>query len=169
MNRADWNGRAQLEHSCGAVVTASAKNTAGWTEAVKCNSCGESQELKLERLTDAGGLRGCLACGHEELYRKKVFPPALGVGIVVVAALFAPFTYYISLGVAAVLDLVLFAFMPEANVCYVCNAHHRDFNPEPKHPKFDREIEERLLYGDKAVMGKPMREGGTAGAPEPEH
>lgn len=162
-------GKVQLEHSCGAVITATAENTQDWSAEPKCRDCGESQALKLERLTPEGGLVGCLACGHPELYRKKVFPPILGIAIVVVAALLAPATYYISLAVAAVLDIVLFAFMPEANVCYVCNAHHRSFNPEPKHPGFDREIEERLLYGDKAVMGKPMREGGTAGAPEPEH
>ena len=34
---------------------------------------------------------------------------------------------------------------------------------------FDREIDERLRYGERAVMGKPMRESGTANAPEPEH
>jgi len=33
----------------------------------------------------------------------------------------------------------------------------------------DRTIEERLKFGENAVMGSPMREGGTAGAPEPEH
>jgi hypothetical protein len=36
--------------------------------------------------------------------------------------------------------------------------------PRPRHPRFDREIEERLLYGKRAVMGKPMRECGTAEA-----
>ena len=150
-------------------MTATAANTEGWSVAVKCGNCTESHELSSSCVTPEGGLLGCVACGHPELYRKKVFPPILGLSIVGAAAILAPFTHYISLAVAAVLDLVLFAFMPEAVVCYVCNAHHRDFNPEPKHPKFDREIEERLLYGKKAVMGKPMREGGTAGAPEPEH
>jgi hypothetical protein len=54
-------------------------------------------------------------------------------------------------------------------VCYVCTARHRGFHEEPRHPAFDREIRERLRFGDKAVMGKPMRPGGTAGAPDPEH
>jgi hypothetical protein len=51
----------------------------------------------------------------------------------------------------------------------VCLARHHRFCPQPRHPRFDREIEERLKFGERAVMGKPMREGGTAGAPEPEH
>lgn len=169
MSSALERARLQAEHECGAVITATRENTEGWTRPPSCTTCDAEGTLHVERLTNDGGLLGCLACGHPELYRKKVFPPALGVGIVVVAALLAPWTYYISLFVAAAVDLALFAFMPEAVCCYVCNAHHRDFAPEPKHPKFDREIEERLLYGDKAVMGKPMREGGTAGAPEPEH
>ena len=161
--------RVQAVHECGGVVTATAANTGGWEEPARCGRCDGELSLSTERLTPDGGLLGCLACGHPELYRKKVFPPALGIAIVVVAALLAPATHYVSLAAAAVIDLVLFAFMPEALVCYVCNAHHRDFAPEPRHPRFDREIEERLLYGKNAVMGRPMREGGTAGAPEPEH
>lgn len=112
---------------------------------------------------------GCRVCGHPELYTRKDFPKPLGIAIVVVAAVLAPFTNYISLAVAALLDFVLYLAMPELVACYVCDARHRGFPKEPHHPRFDREIDERLKYGKRAVMGKPMREGGTAGAPEPEH
>ena len=120
-------------------------------------------------LTHGGGLSACLVCGHPELYTQKDFPRKVGIGIVVVAAVLAPFTWYASLAVAAILDWLLFRFAPNVVVCYVCSAKHRGFLPSPEHPSFDREIEERLRYGKKAVMGKPMREGGTADAPEPEH
>ena len=66
-------------------------------------------------------------------------------------------------------NVLLFKLGPNVVVCYVCRAWHSGFDPAPKHPAFDREIEERLKFGEQAVMGKPMREGGTAGAPEPEH
>ena len=69
----------------------------------------------------------------------------------------------------AVIDLVLYIVVSDMTACYLCQATHHGFLATPKHPRFDREIEERLKYGEKAVMGKPMREGGTAGAPEPEH
>lgn len=115
------------------------------------------------------GLGACLSCEHPELYTQKDFPRSIGIGIVVAAAILAPFTYYVSLGVAALIDAILYWTAPEVVVCYVCKAEHRGYPKEPRHPRFDREIEERLLYGKKAVMGKPMREGGTAGAPEPEH
>ena len=125
--------------------------------------------LQQHRLLDAGGVTGCLACGHPELYTQQDFPRAAGFAIVGVAALLAPFTHYLSLVAAAACDAGLYVFAPKMVVCYVCGAQHRGFVPDPKHPRFDREIDERLKYGDKAVMGKPMREGGTAGAPEPEH
>ena len=120
-------------------------------------------------LTTAGGLTGCLSCGHPELFTHKVFPRRVGILVVVVAAVLAPFTWYLSLAVAAAIDALLYRFAPSAVSCYVCHAAHRGFSPEPGHPHFDREIDERLRYGEKAVMGKPMRPGGTAGAPEPEH
>ena len=128
-------------------------------------------EAPVRHRADAGdpGLSACLSCGHPELYTQKDFPRAVGIGIVVLAAILAPFTYYLSLGVAALIDAILYWTAPEVVVCYVCKAEHRGYPKEPRHPRFDREIEERLLYGEKAVMGKPMREGGTAGAPEPEH
>ncbi len=87
----------------------------------------------------------------------------------VLAAVLAPFTHYASLFAAALLDLALYLAIPEVVVCYVCGCEHRGFAKEPRHPRFDREIDERLRYGPKAVMGRAMREGGTAGAPDPEH
>lgn len=130
---------------------------------------GEEVALRRDRLTDEGGLLGCCACGHPELYTKKSVPPAIGILVVVVAAVLAPFTMYISLGVAALIDLALYAVVPDVVVCYVCGAEHRGFHRRPRHPRFDREIEERLKFGERAVMGRAMREGGTADAPDPEH
>ena len=129
----------------------------------------EGFTLHEEHLTSGGGLRGCLVCGHPELFVQRDFPRAFGIAIVVVAAILAPFTYYLSLIVASAIDLVLYHTARRMTVCYVCTARHRGFAEEPRHPAFDREIGERLKFGPKAVMGKPMRPGGTAGAPDPEH
>lgn len=137
--------------------------------------CAESpaellgRELRRERLTADGGLVGCLACGHPELYTQRAFPRGLGLAIVVVAAVLAPFTWYLSLAAAAALDAVLFWTAPSVVVCYVCGSRHGGFSSEPRHPRYDLGIAERLRHGPKAVMGTPMRPAGTAGAPEPEH
>ena len=127
------------------------------------------RELHREHLTSSGGLVGCLACGHPELYTQRDFPRRLGIGIVVLAAVLAPFTWYASLLAAAGVDAVLYWSAASMVVCYVCGARHRGFAAEPRHPRYDLGVAERLRYGPKAVMGTPMRPGGTAGAPEPEH
>lgn len=129
----------------------------------------ESGRVRLEHFLASGGLAGCLACGHLELYTKKDFPRALGFSVVALAAFLAPLTHYLSLVAAALLDMFLFRCARDVVTCYVCRAEHRGFAGRPRHPAFDREIDERLRYGDRAVMGRPMRAGGTAGAPEPDH
>jgi hypothetical protein len=129
----------------------------------------ESQGLRCERLSPGDGLLGCLACGHPELYTQRDFPRALGLGVVGTAALLAPFTHYLSLLAAAGLDALLYGVSPAVVVCYVCQAQHRGFASEPRHPRFDLGIAERLRFGPRAVMGSAPRPGGTAGAPEPEH
>jgi hypothetical protein len=134
-----------------------------------CASCGAQAELQLAGLNAQGGLHACLACGHPELYTRKRFPRWLGFSIVGLAALAAPATHYLSLAGAALLDALLYVACPDELCCYRCACVQRGFAREPRHPRFDREIDERLRYGERAVMGKPMRAGGTAGAPEPEH
>ena len=135
----------------------------------KCVRCGRQHALHLENLAPGNGLFGCLHCGHRELYTRKRFPVALGLAIVIAAAVLAPWTRYLSLVAAALLDLVLHRLMPDDVACYACGAEHRGFSADPRHPRYDREIAERLRFGARAVMGKPMRPGGTANAPEPEH
>jgi hypothetical protein len=165
------SARIELFCSCAptSLVRVRSEDGLAWPERVPCKACGSEHALHTECLTSEGGLVGCLACGHPELYRAKEFPRAVGIAIVVVAALLAPFTFYLSLVLAAVIDAVLYIVVSDMTACYRCQATHHGFLATPKHPRFDREIEERLKYGEKAVMGKPMREGGTAGAPEPEH
>lgn len=126
-------------------------------------------DLRRDRLSEDGGLLGCLACGHPELYTQRDFPRGIGIAVVVLAALLAPFTWYLSLVVAAGLDALLYWLAGSLVVCYVCGARHRGFSREPRHPRFDLGIAERLRHGPRAVMGTPMRLGGTAGAPDPEH
>lgn len=140
-----------------------------WPARWRCRTCGDEHALHEAVRSPAGGLVACPACQHPELFRTKVFPRPLGLGIVALAAVLAPATHYLSLGAAAVLDGGLYLALPEALCCYVCESRMRGFAADPRHPRFDREIAERLRFGERAVMGKPMRPGGTAGAPEPEH
>ena len=152
----------------GTPVEARLEPGASIPRGVACDGCGEETRL-VEGSIDEGGLRGCVACGHRELFTRKSFPPAVGIAIVVVAAVLAPATRYLSLVAAALIDLALYKLVPDVVVCYVCGAEHRGFASRPRHPRFDREIAERLRFGPRAVMGRPMRADGTADAPDPEH
>lgn len=165
----------RLEAACShadasaALTTIEAESPRDLAGEFTCTACGEAHALILESITPVGGLAGCVACGHRELYTQKDFPRGLGLAIVVLAAVLAPFTWYLSLVAAALVDAALFKLAREIVVCYVCRSRHSRFAREPRHPRFDREIAERLRFGSRAVMGKPMRPDGTAGAPEPEH
>lgn len=161
--------RLRVVCECGRFIDVPLPDDRDGPSSATCGSCGSVRALVPAPRAGGGGLLGCRACGHSELYRRKDFPRPLGVAIVVVAALLAPATRYLSLIAAAVLDGALYLFLGEVVVCYVCRAEHRGFPTEPRHPRFDLEISERLRYGDRAVMGKPIRAGGTADAPEPEH
>lgn len=139
-----------------------------------CAHCGA--ELSLAGLEgdpravdDSGGLWACCACGHPELFTRRDLPQKIGITVVVIAAILAPFTNYLSLVAAGIIDFALFFAMPSVATCYVCLTEHRGYGPAPTHPRYDPEIADRVRFGDKAVMGAPMREGGTANAPEPHH
>jgi hypothetical protein len=163
--------RIQVRCTCAGEpwLRMSASTPRDFGSALVCAQCGRESSLHPESITSNGGLTACLACAHPELFTRKSCPPSLGLGVVVVAAVLAPWTYYLSLVGAAVVDFALYRLVPDVVACYVCGAEHRAFDATPHHPRFDRQIEERLRYGPRAVMGRAMRSGGTAGAPEPEH
>ena len=154
---------------CGARIAVRGEIPSALPKAAICAACAKSFALGWTVVDGGGGLEGCVACGHPELYTRKSLPPALGIAIVVAAAILAPATHYASLAGAALLDLTLYFVLPEVSVCYACHARHRGFARTPRHPRFDHQIAERLKFGPRAVMGKPMRPSGTAGAPDPEH
>ena len=165
--------RVRVSVPCGCAgggrSTAGADSAGSLPKALRCPLCGSERPVRTEGTSAEGGLLACLACGHPELYTRKRFPPIAGLSVIAAAAVLAPATHYASLLIAAVIDAVLYRALPDVVVCYACGAEHTGFAPEPRHPRFDREIAERLKYGPRAVMGRPMREGGTAGGPDPEH
>ena len=160
--------------ACGYYSSTKVKAGESAARALPCEHCGS--ELSLAGLEsdpravdEAGGLWSCCVCGHPELFTRRDLPQKIGITVVVIAAILAPFTNYLSLVAAAIIDCVLFFAMPSVATCYVCLTEHRGYGPAPTHPRYDPEIADRVRFGDKAVMGAPMREGGTANAPEPHH
>jgi hypothetical protein len=86
----------------------------------------------------------CPRCAGDRLYVQRDFNQKAGLAIVVVGAALAPFTpYYSSLFVAAAVDAVLYAMLPEITICYRCGTHFRGFDRNPKHEAFDLHIAEQ--------------------------
>jgi DNA-directed RNA polymerase subunit RPC12/RpoP len=111
----------------------------------RCNGCGKqtalapSASLRDERLVDV-----CPACDGRQLYLQRDFNQRAGLAVVVVGALLAPVTpYYSSLVVAALIDALLYALLPEITVCYRCHAHFRGFRRNPQHQAFDLHLAEQ--------------------------
>jgi hypothetical protein len=123
--------------------------------------------LRPEAVVD-GKVVACPACGGAMLYRQKDFRQAIGCLIVSIAAVLAPFTYYVSLGVAALVDFVLYLLAGTVVICYrvPCRAHVRGLEIGPKVGAFDLSIhdyhrmlarrEEQGLTGPDDRTGPPL-------------
>jgi ribosomal protein L40E len=90
----------------------------------------------------------CRSCGAKDLYLQKDFPRKIAIPVVIVAALLVPWTYGISLIVAAVIDFIIYRRTKWMTVCYKCQAEYRGFALNPAHKEFDRHLDELYRYGE---------------------
>jgi hypothetical protein len=101
---------------------------------------------------ESSPLAACPSCGCRDLFVRKDFPQKLGLAIVVVAA--AAFlclaasrqSFYLGATVllaAALLDALLYAFVPKLTVCYKCRGEFRDAPVNPEHEGFELAIAEK--------------------------
>jgi hypothetical protein len=89
----------------------------------------------------------CAACAHDELYFQKDFNRTTGVALVVVGAVFVPWTYGISLLAVTILDYIVWRIVKDVIVCYRCQAVHRGYPPNPALKPFDLATHDRHVYG----------------------
>src|SRR5687767_900434 len=84
-----------------------------------CGACGAAPMLPITEATrETRTVDRCPACGSVLLYVQRDFNQKVGLGVVVVGAILAPFTpFYSSLIVAALVDAGLYALLPEITVC----------------------------------------------------
>lgn len=99
--------------------------------ALHCPQCNWQRPVAPETLV-ANRPRVCLACGNEDLWRQKNFPQGLGVAIVAIGAVISSvfYAYYMmvwamgTLMIVALIDMLLYIWMPDLLVCYRCQAQH---------------------------------------------
>ncbi|KAA3609002.1 MAG: hypothetical protein DWQ01_10490 [Planctomycetota bacterium] len=129
-------------------------------KAPDCPKCGkEGAAFHPSKLEAKGTLQGCVPCGHDQLYWARDFPKKLGIAVVVVAAVLAPFTYYLSLLVGALLDALLVVVIPKRLHCYRCGAIHHRFNGPGLWQPFQLEVADVHQYGRKASVVQALGHG----------
>lgn len=138
---------------CGRAVEAAPGETA------TCRRCGAAST---PAAVPAEGLKTCLACGCDELYRHRDFNQKLGIFILLVGiTLWAVLGNFLPMVAAALIDLVLYLTLPDVGICYRCKAHHRDFDAIAGLPTFDLERHEHWKFVKAREEGRiPPRETG---------
>ena len=115
----------------------------------RCVRCdGEVQLSFSENIRDRNTVDACPCCGKRAFYVQKDFNRNLGLGIVILCALVGlyyvwqdrPTLFYVALGVAVVIDALLYFLLPEVTVCYACVTVFRKADRNPEHQGFDLHI-----------------------------
>lgn len=103
----------------------------------RCGRCSSSLALVAPPLEDSVPVSRCVVCGDDKLYVQKRFAQKWGCLIIAVGAVLVPWTYGLSLGVFALVDLVLYRTLPNMTVCYVCGSRYRGAPIHPDHGPYD--------------------------------
>lgn len=117
-----------------------------------CSQCDWQRDAGNGDFSD-GFVCRCRACGCDDLWRQKDFPPALGLlfagmGILLSSIAWAWHLPEWAIGILmafALLDMLLYTFMGDMLVCYRCRARHRRTAMQDEHPAFNLELSERYV------------------------
>jgi hypothetical protein len=129
----------RITYACPACHATTSNDGIENRESLECSACGALLPIPPDALAGHDGgdvptplLQRCMACPSQELFVRKDFPQRVGVAIVV-AGLAAScvawanrelvMTFGILFG-TALLDVVLFLFMPNCLTCYRCGARY---------------------------------------------
>ncbi len=143
----------RITYACPACDTTVALDGIESRPQLECTACRATIDVPADGIA-AGTppkLRRCLVCPSTELFARKDFPQRLGLWIVV-AGLGAScvawawrelvLTFAILFGTALV-DVVLYLFMPECLSCYRCGARYRGEGITGSFGGFDLETHEK--------------------------
>lgn len=84
----------------------------------------------------------CPQCECKHLYKKKDFNQSLGCLIILIGAVFVPFTYGLSLIVLFLFDLMLYSRIKDSIECYKCKVEFKDVEVPQNFTNFDHHIAE---------------------------
>ena len=115
-----------------------------------CGACGQAIAMPAGAI-DREQLHRCLICPSTDLFVRKDFPQRLGVWIVTLGIIgscvawgyYERWLTYAILFATALADVVLYAVVPNALMCYRCGAQYHGAPDLEPHSPFDLEIHER--------------------------
>lgn len=158
----------QVTFDCPRCLNSDSLTLQSNSTAVACRHCGWTRPL------GPGDIRAetpqqCLICGCSDLWRQKDFPAhwglaIVGLGILLSTLAVAFYRPMLGLGILmlfALADMILFALMRDALVCYRCHARYRGVGASEQHPKFNLELNERYrqeaarLHNTSAMKATP--------------
>jgi hypothetical protein len=161
----------QITYACPACDATVSLDGIEDRETLDCPACHASLPVPAGavRRDPAGGrlrLTRCLVCPGHELFARKDFPQRLGVGIVVAGFAASCVTWawrllvptFAILFATALLDVLLYLFMPECLTCYRCQSRYRGDGVADDHGGFDLETHEKHRQG-KARAASLTRDG----------
>jgi hypothetical protein len=84
----------------------------------------------------------CPVCESKHLYKKKDFNQALGCLIILIGALFVPWTYGLSLLILSIVDYFLYNRIKDSIECYKCKTEFKNIEVPTILQPFDHHLAE---------------------------
>ena len=110
-----------------------------------CENCATENGVVAPAVDQA--VSRCATCDHDELYVQKDFNRMTGIVLVVIGAIFVPWTWGLSLLAVTILDFIVYYMVGEVIVCYACQSVHRGYLPASSIGHFDLAVHDRHVYG----------------------
>jgi hypothetical protein len=117
---------------------------------LQCPACHQEIQIASGGMAD-GQLSRCVVCPSADLFICKDFPQRIGLLIVAAGIVGSSITWGFghvmwTFGIlfgTALLDVILYALVPNALMCYRCNAQYRGVKGLQQHGAFNLETYER--------------------------
>jgi hypothetical protein len=116
-----------------------------------CPACGAEAARPSSAMAERNEIDRCATvdCGCADFFVQRDFSQKVGILVFVIGAVLAPWTWYLSLVAAAILDWLLYHFVGDVTICYKCAAHYRGARPNPDHKVFDLVLYDDYKFGRK--------------------
>jgi DNA-directed RNA polymerase subunit RPC12/RpoP len=133
------------------------------THSLACPQCQQRINLSPQAV-EGSRVRRCLVCPSHDLYVRKDFPQRLGVLLVVIGVVGSSIAWYNAslvwtfgiLFATALADLLLFALVGNALMCYRCGAQYRGVAEMETHGQFNLDTHERYRQLAARVSAVPQ-------------